>query len=67
MYDKEKINKKYEYTLKQLIYTHWRHIDITGKETAIKRMKQDFELLKKHNPKSKYIPELQNFIESKEG
>lgn len=64
---KEAINHKYEYELKQKIFSNWRYRDITGTQQALKNMKMNFELLKKHNPKSEYINKLENFIKSKEG
>lgn len=60
------INHKYEYTLKQLIYTNWNHRDITGTARAIQEMKTNLEILKKHNPNSEYIQKLEKFISDKE-
>ena len=60
------INHKYEYTLKKQIYTNWSHRDILGVVDALKQMKMNFELLKKVNPNSEYIPKLEKFIKEKE-
>lgn len=63
MYNKEAINHKYEYKLKQDIFNAWWLKDITGKESAIKSMKRDLEILKEVNPQSEYIKKCESYIE----
>ena len=68
IYEKRRntIDHKYEYKLKSDIYSFWWLRDITGKEKAIIRMKNNLELLKQHNPSSEYIEKLEKFINEKE-
>ena len=63
MYNKEAINHKYEYKLKQNIFNTWSLKDIIVKESAIKSIKRDLEILKEVNPQSEYIKKCESYIE----
>lgn len=60
---RKQINHKYEYEIKQQIYSFWRHNDITGKEKAIERMEKYLDILIKHNKNSEYIEKCKSYIE----
>ena len=60
---KKQLDHKFEYDLKQQIFSFWGYRNITGKKQAIKRMEKYLDILIKHNKNSEYIEKCKSYIE----